>query len=141
MAEVTVRSLSGLQQQILAPPHSFVADEPEEFGGDNAGVDPYELLLSSLGACTNITLLMYAQRKGWDLEAVETRLANDRVYGIDCQRCEDDTQYMDVLRRHVILRGGLSPEQVAALTRVAGKCPVHKTLTKGLVVEDTVEHL
>jgi putative redox protein len=138
LATLTVRSLGGLQQQILAPPHSFVADEPEEYGGDNAGVDPYELLLSALGACTNMTLLMYARRKDWDLVSVETTLTNDRIYGEDCLRCEEDGQYMDVVRRDIALRGRLTDEQVAVLTRVAGRCPVHKTLTKGLVVEDTV---
>jgi putative redox protein len=138
VGHVTVRSLGGFQQQVFAPPHSFVADEPEDYGGDNVGVDPYELLLASLGACTNMTLIMYAQRKGWDLQGVETRLNNDRVYGEDCRRCEEDDGYMDVLTREITLRGDLAPDQVATLTRVAGKCPVHKTLTRGLIVEDSV---
>jgi uncharacterized OsmC-like protein len=135
---VTVRSLGRYQQQILAPPHSFVADEPEDYGGDNVGVDPYELLLSALGACTNITLLMFARRKGWDLRSVETTLTNDRIYGEDCRRCEDDNEYLDVLQRDVVLRGKLTETQVERLRRIAGKCPVHKTLSRGLVVEDTL---
>ncbi len=138
MAEIVVRSLSGLQQQVIDRPHSFIADEPAEYDGDDLGPDPYGLLLSALGGCTNITLLMYSRRKEIPLTGVETRLRNDRVYGADCLRCEEGGEYMDLIERHITLRGLLTDEHLTVLTRVAARCPVHKTLTRGLVVRDTV---
>ncbi|MBU2601546.1 MAG: OsmC family protein [Actinobacteria bacterium] len=136
MAEVLVRSLTGLQQQVIAPPHSYIADEPPTFDGEDLGPGPYELLLAALGSCTNMTLLMYARHKGWDLSGIETTLSNDRVYGDDCRRCEESDEYLDRIERRITLSGDLTDEQVHILTRVAAKCPVHKTLTAGLVVED-----
>lgn len=139
MAEILVRSLTGIQQQVIAPPHSYIADEPSAFGGEDLGPDPYELLLAALGCCTNMTLLMYARQKGWDLSGIETTLSNDRVYGDDCLRCEESREYLDRIERRITLTGDLTDEQVHILTRAAAKCPVHKTLTQGLVVDDEVK--
>src|SRR5918912_837515 len=88
MAEVTVHSLGNLRQEIDAGAHTFFADEPVDDGGDNTGPTPYDLLLGALGACTSMTLLMYARRKGWPLEDVEVRLRHQRDYARDCAECE-----------------------------------------------------
>ncbi len=138
MAEIVVRSLSGLQQRVIDRTHSFIADEPPEYDGDDLGSDPYGLLLSALGGCTNMTLLMYARRKDLPLTRIETRLRNDRVYGEDCRRCEDEEEYVDSIERHITLYGPLTDEHIVVLSRVAARCPVHKTLTRGLVVQDTI---
>ena len=89
MASVTVRSLDNLRQQIDAGPHTFFADEPVDAGGDGSGPDPYELLLAALGACTSMTLLLYARRKQWPLEGAEVRLSHRRDYARDCAECDE----------------------------------------------------
>jgi hypothetical protein len=89
MAEVIVRSLDNLRQEIAAGPHTLFADEPASAGGGDAGPDPYELLLSALGACTSMTLLLYARRKRWPLDGVEVRLSHRRDYARDCEECEE----------------------------------------------------
>lgn len=139
MAEILVRSLAGLQQQVIHSPHSYIIDEPPAFGGEDLGPDPYELLLAALGGCTNMTLLMYARHKGWRLSGVETTLRNDRVNDEDCRRCEESEEYLDRIERRITLTGDLTDEQVHILSRVAAKCPVHRTLTAGLVVDDEVK--
>ena len=93
MAEVVVWSEQNLRQQVWAGEHSLGVDEPPEVGGDDTGPDPYELLLAALGSCTNITLLLYARRKGWPLERVETRLTHQRIHAQDCQECEQEYPY------------------------------------------------
>jgi putative redox protein len=139
MARIVVRSLGGMQQQVIAVPHSLIADEPEDYWGDGLGPNPYELLLGALGTCTAMTLLMYAQRKEWDLREVRVELDNDRVFGEDCLRCEEPNQYMDHIRQRVELKGSLDEEQLERLRVIAAKCPVHKTLGRGAWVSDHVD--
>jgi putative redox protein len=139
MAEVTVLSLRNQQQQIIAAPHSYISDEPPEFDGDDLGGTPYEYLLGALGSCTNMTLMVYAGRKGWDLQAVETYLSYDRTYGRDCASCEDEEAFMDVIRRRITLHGDLAGEQVERLRYIATRCPLHKTLRRTVDVRDVVE--
>src|SRR5690349_9796995 len=99
MAEVIVRSLDNLRQEISAGPHTLFADEPIEAGGDNAGPNPYELLLGALGACTSMTLLLYARRKKWPLEGVEVRLSHRRDYARDCEECAERPVQIDKIER------------------------------------------
>jgi putative redox protein len=108
--------------------HGLVADEPEKAGGTNHGASPYELLLAALGACTSITLRMYADRKGWPLEAVEVRLRHHKVHAKDCESCETESGMIDVIDREVNPLGDLTEEQRQRLLEIADKCPVHKTL-------------
>nr|PZN28342.1 MAG: hypothetical protein DIU80_10775 [Chloroflexota bacterium] len=136
MAEVIVRSMGNLRHQIDTGPHTLYADEPADVGGDDTGPDPYELLLGALGACTSMTLLMYARHKGWPLEGVEVRLAHRRDYAQDCEHCEEDTSHIDVITRTISLRGELDDAQRARLLEIAQKCPVHRTLTGTIEVRD-----
>lgn len=136
MAEVVVRSLSNLQQQIIAPPHTYVADEPLADGGDDLGGTPYEFLLGALGSCTNMTLFAYARHKGWDLRRVETHLSHDHDYAHDCTGCEREGAFLDVIHRRVVLEGDLDTEQVARLREIARRCPVHKTLSRSVEIHD-----
>ena len=138
MAKVVVRSRDGLQQEIASGKHRLTADEPVESGGDDAGPDPYALLLAALGACTSMTLRLYARRKGWPLEEVTVELEHARVHAQDCAECEGEAGRVDRIQRRVRLRGPLDVVQVARLAEVARRCPVHKTLLAGVRVADDV---
>ena len=133
--EVVVTSTSsGYAQTITARQHTLVADEPLAVGGTDTGPDPYELLLSSLGACTAITVRMYASRKQWPLATVSVRLSHQKVHASDCADCEQETGFVDLIEKHVELTGDLSPDQHARLREVADKCPVHRTLTGAMKI-------
>lgn len=108
--------------------HVWIADEPESVGGKNAGPDPYELLLSSLGACKAITVRMYADRKGWPLHETRIRLAHSRIHTEDCEECETAEGKVDRIEVDVDVRGPLSDGQREKLLEISGKCPVHRTL-------------
>lgn len=121
--------------EIIAGGHTMVADEPARAGGTNEGPSPYDLLLGSLGSCTAITLRMYADRKGWDLDGVRVRLDHGKVHAEDCD-CDapEDIRTVDVIEREVILEGDLTEEQRQRLFEIANKCPVHRTLEGHIVV-------
>lgn len=133
---VIVRSREGLRQEIEAGPHRLVADEPVAAGGADAGPDPYGLLLASLGACTSMTLLLYARRKGWPLEGVEVELDHARVHADDCAGCEDPGRFVDQVTRRIRMTGPLDATQIRRLGEIARKCPVHKTLSSGMRIVD-----
>ena len=115
-------------QRIRARNLTFSADEPLDKGGTNLGPTPYELLLAGLGACTSITLRMYAGRKEWPLDAVRVTLRHDRVHAKDCEDCDKDTGMIDVIDKKLELEGDLSDEQRERLLAIAARCPVHRTL-------------
>ena len=127
MAEVVVSSDKNLRQEIWAGRHTLVADEPRDVGGDDTGPGPYELLLAALGACTSMTLLLYARRKEWPLERVEIRLRHDRIHAQDCADCEQREGYLDHVEKQIVVSGPLSPQQVTRLGEIAEKCPVNVT--------------
>jgi len=108
--------------------HETFADEPVEAGGVDCGPTPYELLLASLGACTTITLRMYADRKGWPLEHVAVDLRHEKIHAEDCAHCESEKGYVDRIHIDVTVEGPLDEEQRARLLDIAHKCPVHRTL-------------
>jgi putative redox protein len=137
MAMITVRSRGGFQHEIQAGDHVFYADEPVDVGGDDTGPNPYEILLGALGACTAITLQMYAKRKGWALGEIEIDLTHNKDYAKDCEDCENKNVRIDRITRKISFRGDLSSEQRQRLMEIARRCPVHQTLTEGQVeVED-----
>lgn len=119
---------SGYLQRIRARNLIFAADEPVDKGGTNLAPNPYELLLAGLGACTSMTLRMYAGRKDWPLEAVRVTLRHDRVHAKDCEDCDKDTGMIDVIDKKLELKGELSDEQRERLLEIAARCPVHRTL-------------
>jgi uncharacterized OsmC-like protein len=126
---VVVSSASGLTQEITSGPYHFTADEPSELGGGGVGPSPYELLLASLGACTSMTLRLYASRKSWDLQQITVRLRHSRVHAADCIDCEKKRPFLDRIEREIQVTGSLSDEQKARLQVIAESCPVHRTLT------------
>ncbi len=138
MAVVRLRSVgNGYTTEITTEHHSIVADEPPP-GGDDRGPSPYELLLGALGACTSMTLLMYARRRGWPLTAVQVELAHDRDYVRDCEDCEDSGARIEAIHRRIHLDGALTDEQRQRLLLVAAHCPVHKTLAAAPPILDSL---
>ena len=127
---------TGYTNTIRTQRHEWTADEPTPIGEDR-GPNPYELLLSALGACTSMTLRMYADRKGWPLTGVETRLSHDRIHAEDCADCETQQGRIDRIRKTLVLEGDLTDEQRARLAEIADRCPVHRTLEGSLRI-DTV---
>jgi putative redox protein len=135
---VTVVSESGLTQEITSGPFRIRADEPVEVGGGGTGPSPYELLLASLGACTSMTLRLYATRKGWNLERITVRLRHHRVHAQDCIDCETKPASVDRIDREIELAGNLSEEQKARLQAIAEKCPVHRTLMSRIEIRTSI---
>ncbi|MEN9434422.1 MAG: hypothetical protein RLZZ422_2011 [Pseudomonadota bacterium] len=117
---VNLRNTTGYTCDIKAGHHQLVADEPVPLGGEDLGVAPYELLKAALGACTAMTIRMYAERKGWDLQDAQITLRHSR-----------DTQKNSVFERDIKLVGSLDAEQRERLLEIADRCPVHKTISNG----------
>jgi putative redox protein len=116
------------QQEILSGPHRFLADEPVEVGGQDSGPGPYDLLLAGLGACTSMTLRLYADGKKLPLERVSVRLTHNKIHAEDCLNCETKEGMVDRIDRSITFEGALDAEQRKRLLEIADKCPVHRTL-------------
>lgn len=117
------------RQQITAGKHDLVADEPASVGGGDAGPDPYDYLLTALGVCTSMTVGFYARRNKLPLEKTTVSLWHSRIHARDCEECQTKEGMLDRIDIEVDLAGPLSAEQRAKLLEIAGKCPVHRTLT------------
>jgi|SRR5882762_4162609 len=122
-------------QEISIGPHQIKADELLASGGGDAGPNPYELLLAALGACTGITLRMYAARKEWPLKTVRVRLTHEKIYAKDCADCESKDGMLDLIKREIVLVGELTDDQRERLMEIANRCPVHRTLTSEVRIE------
>ena len=125
---VTETGLGTYTQQITAGHHQLAADEPQPIGAD-AGPTPYDLLLAALGACTSMTVRMYADRKGWPLEHVRVTLRHSRIHAEDCAECETTSGWIEHIDRNLELTGDIDDTQRERLLHIAGRCPVHQTLT------------
>jgi putative redox protein len=127
---VLVREAGGgkFQQEIMSGPHRFLADEPVKAGGLDSGPGPYDLLLASLGACTSMTLRLYADNKKLPLDRVSVRLTHNRIHAEDCLNCETKEGMVDRIDRNITLEGALSADERKRLLEIADKCPVHRTL-------------
>lgn len=138
MADVIVTSLANLQNEVrYGENHILITDEPLEAGGEDAGPDPYTLLLAALGSCISMTATLYARRKAWPLERVTVRLRSERTHAKDCVECMRTTEgYIHRIQRAVSFEGELTEEQRARLQEIAHKCPVHKTLTSEIVITE-----
>ena len=135
---VTETRASRLQQAITAGPHRLTADEPVAAGGLDSGPNPYDLLLAGLGACTAMTLRLYAERKALPLERVSVTLRHGKIHAQDCEHCETKEGMIDRIDRAITLEGKLNAEQRKRLMEIADKCPVHRTLTSEIDIR-TVE--
>ena len=133
--QVSVSTGEGYRTEIVAGRHRLVADEPLSMGGTDNGPDPYGLLLAGLGACTSITLRMYADHKQWPLENVDVHLNHRKIHAKDCEDCESNSGKIDLIEREIELSGPLDTSQRERLLEIANKCPVHRTLTSETRVE------
>ncbi|MDT5207839.1 MAG: putative redox protein [Mycobacterium sp.] len=125
---VTETSARGFTRQISAGHHQLVADEPPPVGNDT-GSTPYDLVLAGLGACTSMTVRMYADRKRWPLDKIRVTLRHSRIHANDCADCETTNGYIDQIDCGVELSGDLDDAQRQRLLYIAERCPVHQTLT------------
>lgn len=128
VVEVREAGTGRFAQDVLTGAHRLRVDEPRDMGGEDSGPSPYGLLAAALGACTSMTLRLYAQRHGWPLEGVFVRLRHSKVHVQDCASCETKEGRMDRIEREVVLDGPLDGEQRARLLEIADRCPVHRTL-------------
>ena len=136
-ADVVVVTESGAGpygQRITAGGHQLVADEPAAIGGADSGPTPYDLLLAGLGACTAITVRMYADRKGWPLRQTTVRLRHRRIHATDCAECETGSGQLDQIERELQFEGELTDFQRTRLLDIAERCPVHRTLHSEVLV-------
>ncbi len=131
--------LSGFFTTINAGGHYFFADEPLSVGGTDNGPSPYELLLASLGSCTNMTLKMYADRKGIPLEKVVSRLKHEKIHAEDCLECETEKGKIDRIEKEIELTGDLTSEQQKRLMEISERCPVHRTLNSEVSVKSKLK--
>src|SRR5882672_10082934 len=124
MSDVTVISLTNLRNEVrYGAGHVLITDEPLPMGGEDAGPDPYTLLLAALGSCISMTAILYARRKAWPLERVSVRLRQERVHARDCSECSDTAEgYIHRIERSVTFEGDLTEEQQARLQEIAHKC-------------------
>jgi uncharacterized OsmC-like protein len=127
----------GYTTEIVAGGHRLLADEPKDVGGNDMGPSPYQLLNASLGACTAMTLKMYAERKAWPLDKVTVHLSHSRHHAEDGAHPETGNSRVDTFKRFIALEGDLDEAQKAKLLEIAEKCPVHRTLTDQRILIET----
>ncbi|MGC9417543.1 MAG: alpha/beta fold hydrolase [Rhodovulum sp.] len=123
----------GFQQDVTSGQHHLTADEPESYGGSDRGLSPYGLLAAALGACTSMTVRMYARRKGWPLDGVRVDVSHDKVHAQDAEARSG--QKVDRFHRTICLTGELDDEQRTRLREIADRCPVHQTLERSSRIE------
>jgi len=121
-------------QTVSVGPHELQADEPSDVGGNDAGPNPYELLLAALGTCTSITVRMYAERKQWPLQGVHIGLSYAGVHAEDSAQCETEVRMVSLIEMEISFLGDLSEAQQRRLMEIANKCPVHRTLTSQIQI-------
>ena len=127
------------RQVMAAGSHSLIADEPKSVGGTDSGPTPYDYLLAGLGACTSMTIRMYARHKGIPLENIKIELQHDKVHAADCESCQTSSRKIDRITRKIDLTGTMDPDQKKRILEIADKCPVHRTLHSEIRIETHLE--
>lgn len=139
MATISADLVDGYRVVINNGRHEWTADEPLSLGGTDEGPNPYELLLGALASCTSITVAMYARRKGMQLDSISVRYEFDRIHADDCELCDDDaTGFIERVSSQIFIEGQFTDAERERLAQVAQRCPVHKTLDKGVHFEEDV---
>jgi putative redox protein len=135
LVQVTEAGTGKFAQEVVIGRHRLIADEPAAVGGSDLGPSPYDLLLAGLGACTAMTLRMYAEHRKLPLEKVSVALRHDKIHAADCADCETKEGKIDRIERVVDLRGPLDDGQRKRLLEIADKCPVHRTLHSNVLID------
>jgi putative redox protein len=138
MQPVTVRSAGSFRNVIEVGPHRLIGDEPPEAGGGNGGPTPYDFLSAALGTCTSMTLHFYAKREKIPLAGVEVTITSDRMHAEDCADCLTSGGFIHRFDVKLRLQGDLTPDHRAKLLEVAKRCPVYKTLTAEIRIDETL---
>src|SRR5438105_4021343 len=125
----------GFAQKVQIGPHHLTADEPVSFGGTDSGPSPYDLILAALGSCTSMTIGLYARKRSWPVEKISVSLWHSKIHAKDCDDCETKEGRIDRIEMEIHLDGELTDEQRAKLMEIAGKCPVHQTLTSEINIK------
>jgi putative redox protein len=138
---VVAETREGKFQQLISVggKHLLTADEPVSYGGDDSGPGPYDFLLAGLGACTSMTLRLYAERKGLPLERVQVTLRHGKIHAEDCATCETKEGMVDRIERVIELQGNLDADTRRRLMEIADKCPVHRTLHSEIAIESRLK--
>ena len=121
--------------------HQLFADEPESYGGNDSGPSPYDFLMAGLGACTSMTLRMYAERKEIPLEHVSVTLRHDKIHAVDCAECHTTTGKVDRIEREIEITGDIDADTRQRLLEIADMCPVHKTLHSEVFVTSHLKEM
>ena len=127
--------------RIQARGHHLTTDEPIEVGGKDTGPTPYELLASALGSCIAITVRMYANRKQWPLKDIRVDVNIKKIHAEDCDDCEQDEGYVDVIDKRLTFSGSLTDEQRQRLVEISERCPVHRTLLSNIKIRSSIEDI
>ena len=135
---VKLHSKGLFRTEVSAGPHQWVLDEPVDFGGAGEGPTPYDMLASALGGCTAMTLHFYAKREKYPLEAVDVTVTHDRQHAKDCADCMKQSGFIHRFRVEIALHGPLSETQKLELLKVAGRCPVAKTLQSEIRIDEVL---
>ena len=139
MPTITADLTNGYLVDVTNGSHTWRADEPIDLGGTDTGPNPYERMLGALAACACITLSMYAQRKGIALTSISAQYTYDKVHAEDCEFCEeDDVGFIDTVSSQIFVEGDFDEEQRQRLAEVAVRCPVHKTMERGIRFSEEV---
>jgi len=125
----------GFAQKVEIGPYQVTADEPVSYGGTDSGPSPYDLILAALGSCTSMTIGLYARKRSWPVEKISVSLWHSKIHAKDCDDCETKDGRIDRIEMEIHLDGSLTDEQRAKLMEVAGKCPVHQTLTSEINIK------
>ena len=137
MARVRAELTDGLTVRMTNGRHEWTGDEPTSAGGADTGPNPYELLLSSLAACICVTIAMYCRHKKMQLDSISAEFEFENIHADDCEHCDDElTGYIDHITSDVHISGDFDEKQRKRLAQIATRCPVHKTLEKGVVFKD-----
>jgi len=128
-------TVTDFSQRIEIGGHQITADEPVSFGGAETGPSPYDLLLAGLGACTSMTVGLFARKRSWPLTNITVSLRHSKIHAKDCDDCETKEGRIDRIEMEIHLDGALTDEQRTKLMEIAGKCPVHQTLTSEINIK------